>query len=177
MGEYLMRKNLIDKKQQLLLVSTALLLCLSGTAVAATSGDIGVSAEVVGNCSITATSLAFANYDPVAATAVDGTASLEVTCTNGTTGTVGLSIGTNGSGTATAPVREMVHGTDTTAFLGYQLFNEETHTTVWADGAGDVTSLGDGTAKTLTVYGRIAAGQNAALLGSYSDTVTATVDF
>lgn len=130
------------------------------------SGTFDVTATVQEVCSITAgNTLAFGNYDPVAATAVTGTTTVDVTCSNGMTGT---EVGLNFTGSMSDG------GTGT---LNYGLFQENTHTTSWGDiAATDRQAVtADGTVKTLTVYGQIDADQTTATTGTYTETVTASV--
>jgi spore coat protein U-like protein len=154
---------------QLLVAAAAVLLLAVQSNAFAQSSDSGtftVTADVVATCSITAgNTLGFGNYDPVAATEVTGTTTVAVTCSNGMSGTmVGLDytgiMSDGGSGTLT-----------------YGLFSDDAHTTAWGDTDGvdrqGVTA--DGTQQTLTVYGKVDAGQTTAPTGSYSETVTATV--
>lgn len=140
------------------------------TANAQDSDTFDVTAEVVGVCEITAGSaLAFGDYNPVAATAVDGTTTISVTCSDGMAGTeVGLIY--TGS---------MVDGETTPNNLTYGLFQDAGHASAWGDEVGvDRQSVtADGTAQSMTVFGSIDAGQTAAPVGSYSETVTATVYF
>jgi spore coat protein U-like protein len=63
--------------------------------------------------------------------------------------------------------------------IRYDLYQDTLHTTVWGDvgtaAAKSYTSTGmAGT--TLTIYGRMPSGQDA-VTGSYTDTVTATIQF
>lgn len=130
------------------------------------TANFDVTATVQEVCSITAgNTLEFGNYDPVAATAVTGTTTVDVTCSNGMTGTeVGLAY----SG-------EMSDGG--TATLTYGLFQDTEHSTPWADtDSTDRQDVGaDGTSQTMTVYGQIDADQNTATTGTYTENVTATV--
>lgn len=154
----------------LTLTAATLALTASGFVFGQSSdtGTFDVTATVQEVCSITAgNNLAFGSYDPVAATAVTGTTTVDVTCSNGMTGTeVGLAY--------TGSMDEDGVGTGT---LAYGLFQENTHTDVWADEAGvsRLAATADGTAKTLTVYGQIDAGQTTATTGTYTETVTASV--
>jgi spore coat protein U-like protein len=67
----------------------------------------------------------------------------------------------------------MTNGTD---FLAYELYSDDTNTTVWgADTAGLVVPQ-TGSAVNTTVYGVIPAGQNVGI-GNYTDTVVATIEF
>jgi spore coat protein U-like protein len=163
------------------LVGAALSSCLFvGQANAGTvTANLSVTATVSASCAISTTPLAFGAYDPVganAATPLDATGGVVVTCTNGASTTVTLGQGSNANtGSSDAvPLRRMVSGGN---FLAYSLFQNAGHTTTWGNTAGTgVGHTGTGTATTVSVYGRVAAGQNVAS-GSYADTVVATVTF
>ncbi|MES1176164.1 MAG: spore coat U domain-containing protein [Myxococcales bacterium] len=154
---------------------------LSGQANAATAtANLSVTATVSASCSISTTALGFGAYDPVATNAaspLDGTGTVIVTCTNGAAAAVTLGQGANAAAgsTDTAPVRRMKNAGG--VFLSYSLYQDSAHTTVWGNTAGtSVAQTGTGTASSVTVYGRVPAAQNVAS-GSYSDTVVATVTF
>ncbi len=156
-------------------------LLASGQATAATqTANLAVSATVSATCSISTTALAFGAYDPVSAnstTPLDGTGTVVVTCTSGAPAAVTLGQGANaGTGsTDTVPIRRMKSAAG--AFLSYALYTDNGHTTVWGNTSGtSVAQTGTGAASSVTVYGRVTAGQNVAS-GSYTDTVVATVTF
>ena len=130
-----------------------------------------VTATVQSVCTITASDLAFGSYDPSAGDR-DATSTLDVTCTNGTIYTVGL----NGGGTGVVTARAMAGPGGAT--LNYAMFRDSSRTQNWEDiGSLQVESgTGNGATQPLTVYGRVAGGQFSTG-GSYSDTVTATIDF
>jgi spore coat protein U-like protein len=68
----------------------------------------------------------------------------------------------------------MSNGTDV---LKYDLYSDSGRTTVWGNTAGTgKTHTGTGSSTDLTVYGTLPHGQNKSV-GSYSDTVLATVTF
>jgi spore coat protein U-like protein len=107
---------------------------------------------------------------------LDGTGTIATVCTNGSTAKITLGQGANADtgSTDTAPARRMTDGTN---FLAYQLYSENTYTTVW--GNTDPTGFsvtGTGATVNATVYGRVAQGQNVPA-GSYTDTVVATITF
>ncbi|RYZ04226.1 MAG: SCPU domain-containing protein [Myxococcales bacterium] len=163
------------------LLGAALGACLfAGEASAGTAtANLSVTATVSASCSISTTPLAFGTYDPVgahAAAPLDATGGVVVTCTNGAATTVTLGQGSNantGSSDAT-PLRRMASGGN---FLSYSLYQNAGHTTVWGNTSGTgVAHTGSGTATSVSVYGRVPAGQNVAS-GSYADTVVATVTF
>ena len=154
---------------------------ISGQANAATAtANLSVTATVSASCSISTTALGFGAYDPVttnAASPLDGTGTVIVTCTNGAAAAVTLGQGANAAAgsTDTVPVRRMKNAGG--VFLSYSLYQDSGHTTTWGNTAGtSVAQTGTGTAASVTVYGRVPAAQNVAS-GSYSDTVVATVTF
>jgi spore coat protein U-like protein len=152
-------------------------LALSHSARAATAtANLAVSASVSQNCTIAAPStLAFGSYDPVVAnetTDLDAATTITVRCTRGSTGVwVGLGLGTNASGST----RRMGSGAER---LNYEIYSDAGRSTVWGDAAltGVSYTPASSAPATLNVYGRVAAGQDAAV-GSYSDTVIATINF
>jgi spore coat protein U-like protein len=152
----------------------------TNTALAAVAtSNLPVSATVSASCTIDASSgVAFGTYDPIvtnASTDLTATGSLSTTCTNGFDATVTLGQGANadaGSSDA-APLRRMLSGT--TDYLAYQLYTDAGHAAVWDNSTG-ATATGTGAPVSTSVYGVVTAGQNVAV-GSYADTVVATVAF
>jgi spore coat protein U-like protein len=64
--------------------------------------------------------------------------------------------------------------------LNYNLFTTGAHAVVWGDGTSSTATLGNtgnGAAQTLTIYGRIPAGQTTVPAGSYADTVAVTITY
>ena len=140
------------------------------------SASLTVSANVVKNCTITTAPVAFGNYDsvgPNATAPLDGIGTVTVTCTKGAPAKVGLNDGANAQGTT----RRMSQGA--TDHLTYELYKDTGHATRWgntADTALDVPAATSQTPRNFPVYGRVAPAQ-AAAVGSYTDTVMATVNF
>jgi spore coat protein U-like protein len=140
------------------------------------SASLTVSASVTQNCTITTSPVNFGAYDPVSANAtapLDGLGNVVVTCTKGAAAKVGLSVGSNAQGTT----RRMGQGT--AAYLAYELYKDTTRQTVWGDTtdtALDIVAAPSRLPRTFTVYGRVAAAQDATV-GAYTDTVLATVNF
>ncbi len=147
----------------------------SGIAVAGTSTDtFTVTTDVIDACAITADDLDFGNYSSISGSNVDAASLIDVTCSNGTSYAVALNSGTTAGAAFTA--RLMTDGSNT---LEYNLYTTAPRTSVWGDGTGatvTVSGTGSGLLQSLTVYGRIAASQTVPV-GSYSDTVTATISF
>ncbi len=140
------------------------------------STSLTVSAVVVKNCTITTAPVAFGNYDAVAANAttpLDGIGTVTVACTKGAPAKVGLGVGGNAQGTT----RRMAGAA--AEFLLYELYKDTGHATIWgdtADTALDIPAAPNRNPRNFTVYGRVAAAQDAAV-GNYTDTVVATVNF
>ena len=120
--------------------------------------------------------MAFGAYDSVAANAtapLDGTGTVIVTCTKGAVAKVGLGAGSNAQGTT----RRMSGGT--AAYLTYELYKDSSHSTVWGDTVDtglDLPAAPNRNPQSFPVYGRVAAAQDATV-GSYTDTIVATVNF
>ena len=140
------------------------------------SASLAVSASVSKNCTITTAPVNFGAYDPVTANAtapLDAIGTVTVTCTKGAVAKVGLGLGSNAEGTT----RRMTGGA--AAFLNYELYQDSGHSTIWGDTAStglDIPAAPNRNPRNFSVYGRIAATQDAPV-GSYTDTVVATVNF
>jgi spore coat protein U-like protein len=159
--------------------AAGLLLIVAGTAPAhagSASAALNVSATVANNCTISTVALAFGAYDPVttnAAANLDSTATVTVACTKGATSTIGMNLGSNASGST----RRMTDGA--TNYLTYELYQDSGRTTVWGNsGTGLFTPAAapSKAARNFTVYGRVASNQDVPA-GTYTDTITATVNF
>jgi spore coat protein U-like protein len=166
------------------LASAILIAAASATPAMAASQqtNLSVSSTVPANCTISTTAIDYGNYDPISANTtggadVTGSGTITYTCTSGTTATITLDQGSNsGAGSTDAsPVRRLTDGDGNS--LGYQLYTNIERTTVWGNTGGTGLGVtGNGSAQGATVYGKINNGQNAAV-GTYSDTVTATITY
>jgi spore coat protein U-like protein len=154
---------------------------------ASTPATIAVSATVATTCSITATPLAFGDYDPIGVNATadkTGTASVTVSCAKGAaTLTIGMSYGTHVSGTT----QRQMAGPTATDLLSYNLFQPVSTaagascpgTIAWTTSAPGLLVLSAAPSKaprTYNVCGTIPMGQDASA-GAYTDTVIATLNF
>ena len=126
-------------------------------------------------CTISATSVNFGSYNVFNGSDVDSTGTVTYRC-NGSAHniTVGLTQGAS----ATFNPRQMQKGAEV---LNYNLFVDASRTSIWGDGTSgtSVYSIGNppnNTNVNLTVYGRVPAGQDVSA-GSFSDTVTAVINF
>lgn len=153
----------------------ALLITLANpTTAATTTTTFQVDAAVISTCSVSATNLAFGNYDSLDPSPNDATSTVTVQCSLSTTYDIGLDPGT-GSGATVASRKMTESGSDT---LNYSLYQDASHTQVWGQivGIDTASGTGDGTAQASTVYGRIPTGQFVTV-GNYADTITVTVTF
>jgi spore coat protein U-like protein len=173
--------KILNGRKAISLAVSVLALGVGGAAFAAgsASDNLAVSASIASNCTIDASAgLAFGAYDPIVANKssdLTGDGSISVICTNGSAVTIELDGGQNEDGAApAAPARRMADGAN---FLSYTLYSDAGLSTLWATGAAvDVDDTGTGVASSHTVYGSVAQDQNVPV-GSYSDTVSATVTF
>jgi spore coat protein U-like protein len=132
-----------------------------------------VQTTVASTCAILAVPLTFGAYTGAQ---IDSTSTITVTCTNGSAARVLLDEGPNkaGGSTAASPQRRMSDGA--AHYLTYQLYSDNAGGTVWDNVTGK-TLTGSGIAQALTVYGRLPGAQLGAPVGSYTDTITATISF
>lgn len=140
------------------------------------TGSFAVNATVTASCIVSGSTLAFGAFDVLSGSNVDSTSALSATCTNGSAYTVGLSAGASTG--ATVSTRKMTH-TNGTTLLNYSLSTVSSGGTNW-DNIGGTTvasGTGNGAAQEITVYGRVPTGQTAPIVGTYSDSITATIDF
>jgi len=152
-----------------------------------TPTNLAVSASIAANCTISTTAVAFGAYDPVvvnATTQLNATGSVTVGCTKGSAPTVTLGLGANASGSQ----RNMLNSSNTDV-LGYTLYQPPNTTpgtacvftsgTVWGTTGSAIFTPTVPTSKATRTYnicGVVSAGQDVSV-GSYSDTVVATVNF
>lgn len=126
-------------------------------------------------CSVSSTSVSFGSYNVFANGPTDSTGTVTYRC-NGNAAPVWISLSRGQSSTFEA--RTMTKGVDE---LDYNLYRDAARTQVWGDGSGGTQVAFDlvvpkNTDVTLTIYGRIPAGQDVRA-GTYTDTVSVVVNF
>ncbi len=140
----------------------------------ATLGSLVAAMPALASCTISTTSVSFGSYNVFATSPTDSTGSVSYNCF--------LSLGNitiflnKGSASSFNP-RRMLRGSEA---LNYNLYRDAARTTIWGDGTGGTqvftaTIVVSGSA-TVTIYGRIPAGQDVSV-GSYTDSITATINF
>jgi spore coat protein U-like protein len=153
---------------------------LAGTLLAALALAPGHASAAL-SCSLSVTRLAFRTYLPASTTPEDINATITVNCTaTGTTAMLSGAISLTSSSTNHG--RQLVNGA---SILLYQTFVDAGRTQFWGNGTGlGVTvpvsgSVSPGTPfqQAFTVYGRLLARQTGATNGTYSDTITVTMNY
>lgn len=157
-----------------------------------TTAVLGVSASVAANCAISATALSFGQYESVLANAtapLNASGSVRIACTKGTAPRISMDLGQNSSAgkrymalvptatpaAANALYYELYQPPSATAGVGCSFPG----TTLWGSAPGEtfVPSIPlSRIARIYSVCGTIPAGQFVAI-GTYADTVVATVNF
>ena len=157
---------------------------LASTGHAATStGNLTVSATIDAGCSVSATPMAFGTVEPGVVSETE--AIVSVICTAGTTYTVDLGDGLNHittGGTGIQYRRQMASAANRLPYVVYQEIARATEIAATASLAATnnllTSTVGDGTAQTKTIFGRIVGAESATTpSGTYIDTVVITVGF
>lgn len=156
------------------LIPIALAFVLVAVAPAAfgnANGALTVTAGVAANCTISAATLGFGPYDPVAANALAGSdldaqTTMSVTCTKGFIPVIMTA--TPGGAMASTPAGFS---------LNYLLFSNSGRTTSFVNpGFAMPASSTSRTAQTLIIYGRVPKDQDVGV-AAYSGTISVTVNF
>ena len=126
------------------------------------------------SCTISTTAVSFGVYDVFSATATDSTGTITFKCTGNASVTINLNKGTS----ATFNPRVLTSGSNT---INYNLYTDAARGSIWGDTTGGTSNYANANPTNnqsivVTVYGRITSGQDVSA-GSYSDTITATINF
>lgn len=168
------------------LIVYAFLVSINGAnAATGTPATITVSATVTGNCSISATPMAFGNYDPLitnASTDLTAVSAVSVTCAKGvSTATVGMDYGLYVIGST----QRQMKGPGASDFLSYNLFqstlpgssNSCPGSVAWNNTAPLLIPTAPSKAtRSYNVCGTVPQAQDVSV-GVYSDTVTVSINF
>jgi spore coat protein U-like protein len=157
------------------LASSSLLVFTPLTYATDLSGNFDVTITIASMCTMNTSSIGVVAFgsQPSAATNIQATGgSIDVTCTLGTSYTLGLNSGGNDDGST----RRMIGQTVDTDFVAYVLYSDPTNLSAWGDGTtfGAVKDgTGLGTLQSHIIYGKVPSANASAQ--NYKDTVTATV--
>jgi spore coat protein U-like protein len=117
-----------------LLIAAAIAAVAARPALAGTAtSTFAVSATVISACTVSGSTLSFGTtVNPLStATPLYASSTLTVTCTNTSPYTVALNAGANAGGASNFSARAMKSGGNS---IGYQLYQDTGHSTVWGDG-------------------------------------------
>ncbi len=143
--------------------------------LAAAGAFCGTDAARGDSCTISAVGVTFGTYNVFSASPLDSTGSVTYTCT-GIKPSDRITIDLSRGGAPTFNPRRMLKSAVT---LNYNVYMDAARTTIWGDATSGTSQYGPvkpNPTDTLTIYGRIPAGQDASA-GTYSDTVVATINF
>jgi spore coat protein U-like protein len=125
---------------------------------------------------VSATNLNFGSYNASSGTPTTSTMTVTVSCQFGAD-TLPAFVATLSKGVApTYNPRQMALGANR---LSYNIYNQNTYTTIWGDGTGGTLTRsygGGGNSAAGTGFGRITTGQYVTP-GSYTDTITVTITY
>jgi spore coat protein U-like protein len=150
--------------------------------LAVAAGLLACTSARAETCTVSAGSVAFGIYDPLAVGPLGTTGTIQVTCTSDRPPhvTYELHLDTGQAGSFTP--RAMTSGADQ---LTYNLYIYAARSAVWGEGSGstavvsagyNLTRPGSTTTDSYSVYERVPAGQ-LVTAGSHLDTVTVTLIF
>ncbi|MBW8637889.1 spore coat U domain-containing protein [Hoeflea sp. WL0058] len=133
------------------------------------TAEFGVSLTITAECTLSASDITFPSTG-IVDTQITATADLSVECTNDSPFEIGLSGGT--SGNTGARVLTNLDG-DT---VSYQLYQDNSYTTVWGDDDATTKSVesATGSEEAHTIHAVVSSGQNVPT-GTYTDAITATI--
>lgn len=138
------------------------------------------SAHAVVSCSIGSSGVAFGTYNPTSMVDNTSTGSIDVACDGTLLQIVGFSVSLS-AGNGTMTTRKLVSGASN---LGYNLYLDPAYMVRFGDGtmgsqttSASFTLAVSPTIRSITVYGKLPAGQTTATVGTYSDTLIMTVTF
>ncbi|RQR37723.1 MULTISPECIES: spore coat U domain-containing protein [unclassified Burkholderia] len=145
----------------------------NGTATA----QFNVTLTIQANCAIAANPLAFGTSG-VLTSALNQQTTVSVTCSNSTPYNIGLDAGSVSGSTVASRLMGGTTSGNTGTTVGYQLYQDSSHTTIWGNtqGTDTVGGTGNGSAQILSVYGQVPT-QATPKPDTYQATVTATVYF
>ncbi len=157
----------------------ALLASQQANAVSTVTTTFLVQVTLTASCAVSANTLNFGSSVGLLTTAVTGSSTLSVTCSNTTPYNVGLDAGTVSGSTVAARLMAGTTAGNTGTTLQFQLCSDGVScATTWGNviGTNTVTGTGSGVAQTLTVYGKVPV-QTSPKPDLYQTTITATVTY
>jgi len=132
-----------------------------------------INTTIAGSCTVSAGDVVLGAYDSGAGLTGSGTISYQ--CTPGTSPSIGLNAGQWAAGDISR--RNLFDGAHS---LAYQIYSDPGYSVVWgtgSNGASPLSASGDGNNDTATMYVQVFSGQTQLNAGTYTDTVTAEIDW
>ena len=150
--------------------------CIAGSYTGAT---VSVSTTVSANCTVSTLPVNFGSYDPVGTNktnALPASGNVTIACVGGSAPTIALGLGANASGTT-----RRMKNTASADYLSYELYQPPCLplSVVWGTAGSNLFSPGSpstSAARSYSICGNVPAGQDPRI-GTYNDTITATVNF
>jgi spore coat protein U-like protein len=134
--------------------------------------------QVYAVCNVTATSVNFGAYDVFVTAPDDSTGTITILCDRNTN-PVRTSISASPNSGGFNP-RQMRRISGAGLRLNYNLFTNAARTTIWGDGTSGTSTVSSNARRnrpvTLTIYGRIPAGQDV-VIGLYNETLVVTIAY
>ncbi|MDR3416551.1 MAG: spore coat U domain-containing protein [Nevskia sp.] len=147
-------------------------------AASTTTTTFLVQVTLTSSCSISASTLNFGSSVGLLTSAVNGSTTVNVTCSNTTPYNVGLDAGTVTGSTVSTRLMAGTTTGNTSTTMSFQLYSDSGHGTVWGNtvGTNTVSGTGNGGAQAINVYGQVPV-QTTPVPDTYQTTVTATVTY
>jgi spore coat protein U-like protein len=153
------------------LTTIAACMCLyagSARAAGSVTSTFTVTAAVQSSCLLSSANIDFGSYNANNSSDLTATGKVSAQCSNGSSYSIALSVPSGG-----ASARALANGSNS---LTYQLYKDSARTSVWGDQSNVLTATGSGQQVDHVVYGNVPKNQFVPI-GTYTDTVTATVTF
>jgi spore coat protein U-like protein len=166
--------NLVKTSVLLLGMLASVSVCVAGTVTT----TFNVTATIATACQLETTTIAPLAFGTIIGTAESkSTTSLSVACSNALTYHIALNEGSHASSAGDTNTRRLTDGAvPTPHYLSYDLYRDSDYSTHWGKLSSDYfTDTGNGSYKTITVYGKTSIVTPPVNTGSYSDTITATI--
>ena len=151
-----------------------------------TTTNMNVTANISATFTMSNTDLDFGDYDATGTNSsrdLLATATISTSCTSGTNGVISMSGGSHVLFCQSSKCHRQMANQDETSFLRYNIYTNESLSwgSVWSDNTSAtnevVQVIGSGVSQNTTVYGEITKNQRNAVAGSYTDTITITLNY
>jgi spore coat protein U-like protein len=152
----------------------------------AQTASLGVSSTVSASCSVSTSPLSFGAFNPSSGTATSAAGVVTLGCTTGSIPKIALDSGANASGAQRRLLLSGGNAATAGETINYSVFQPSAFdgsgtcggSTPWVSGtAYPTTAATSATARNFSVCGVIPTGQTGTKIGSFSDSLTATITF